>query len=218
MSGHASGTNAMATANSSAADQAARRARAPCRASIFAKNTPITGSTTMATAVPSLPAAIAPVATGSSAYEAASQIRAGRYATTCRVVTYTARPASGTQPSSISPTAAGTLPNRTVATAATTAVAGGAGAADPSPTGCHPDRYCRHRSDAPPLTGTSAPPPSSPALPPLSAGTSSDRSAASVTAVSARNSSTPGWVSTRHRGPRVSARSSSSPSSSTAPA
>ena len=218
MSGHTNGTNAMTTASSSAADQAARLARAPWRTSIFARNTPSTGSTTMATAVPSRPAATAPVATGSSAYEAASQTRASGCVTVWRVVTYTASPANGTQPSNSSPTAAGTLPNSTVATAATTAVAGGAASADPRPTACQPARYCRHRSDAPPVTGTSAPPPSRPALFPVSAGTSSDRSAASVTRVSAATSSTPGWVSTRHTGPRVSARRSSSPSSSTAPA
>src|SRR5260370_1445970 len=86
-----------------------------------------------ATAVPSRPAATAPVATGSSAYDPASSTRAAVGVTSQRLARYAVRPASGTQPSSSTSTASHAWPPRTVPSAATTARYGGGGAAAPPP-------------------------------------------------------------------------------------
>jgi hypothetical protein len=66
-SGHSSGANAAPSAMSSPVAHAARRAWRREAVTILAAFIPISGSITKANAVPSRPAATAPVATGSSA-------------------------------------------------------------------------------------------------------------------------------------------------------
>jgi hypothetical protein len=86
-SGHSSGTNAAPTATPSPVPHAARRATAGLAGravTIRAAARPMSGSRANATAVPSRPAAMAPVATGSSAYDAAPMIRAATDAVTRR--------------------------------------------------------------------------------------------------------------------------------------
>ena len=203
----ASGANAAASATSSPVAHAARRAWRGAAVSIRPALTAASGATMKATAVPRRPAATAPVATGSSAYDAASSTRAGVAVTSQRLARYAVRPASGTQPSSSTSTASHAWPPSTVPSAATTARYGGADAVEPTPTAWKPARYSCHRADAPPQAGTRAPPPSG--LVP-----SSLRSAASETISRTANSCTPGWPMIRRTTDCVSTNCSSSSDSS----
>ena len=80
-----SGANAAARPMSSPVAQAARRACRGAAVSIRPALSPISGSSVKATAVPRRPAATAPVATGRSAYDAASSTRAVVAVTSQRV-------------------------------------------------------------------------------------------------------------------------------------
>ena len=204
-----SGTNAAATAIVRPVAQAARRARLGGKVSIRPPSRAIAGISTKTTAVPIRPAAIAPIATGSSAYEAAAQTRTSVERVTRRTARKAEIPASGTLPSRITSTASHGLPPSTVASAAITARYGGALLPEPTPTGWNPWRYSCQSPDAPPQAGMSAPPPSGP-------GASSDRSATRDITVRAMKSSTPGWVRMRCTRPVSVSRKSASSGSSVA--
>ena len=117
----------------------------------------------------------------------AAQTQTGAEFVTRRTASMAVIPASGTQPTRITSIASHGLPASTVAIAAITASQGGVAVVEPSPNGWNDWRYLRHRSDAPPQAGTSAPPPSGPAP-------SSDRPATSATTSSSRNVSSVGLV------------------------
>src|SRR5712692_5228822 len=182
---HTSGTNAVATATLRPVAQAARRASRGGWVNIRAAVSAISGSSTKTTAVPILPSATDPMATGSSAYAAVVQTRTGAKRVIRPAAKYAVRPASGTQPSKITSTASHGLPAMIVASVAITARYGGALVAEPIPVGWKPCRYKCQSPAAPPDAGTSAPPPSVP-------GPSSERSATSAITVSPTKSSTPG--------------------------
>ncbi len=204
-----SGTKAAAIAIVRPVAQAARRARRGGSVNILAASRAISGSRAKATAVPSRPAAMAPIATGSSAYAAAAQILTSAERVTRRTARKAKTPASGTQPNRITSTASHGLPPSTVARAATTAMYGGALLPEPIPDGWKPCRYSCHRPDTPPQAGTRAPPPRGPPL-------SNDRPATSATSVRPRKSATPGWVRMRCARPVSMSRESSSVGSSVA--
>ena len=130
-----SGTNAVATATPRPVAQAARRASRGGWVNIRAAVSAISGRSTKTTAVPIRPAAIDPIATGSSAYAAAAQTRTGAKRVIRRAARNAVRPASGTQPSRITSTASQGLPAAIVASAAITARYGGAVVAEPTPVG-----------------------------------------------------------------------------------
>ncbi len=117
--GQISGTKAAAIAISRPAAHAARRAARGGPARIRPVMMPTSGSSTKATAVPTRPAATAPIATGSSAYVTAIHSLVSRTDVTRRVARNAVTPAAGTHPSSSTSTASQGLPPNNVARAAT---------------------------------------------------------------------------------------------------